>query len=401
MQSHHLLFFLNHAHSFLTQMFNPLESTRHQLLRLRHERPQLLPKQRIPMDDNGIRQNHVLQATLQDRDKERERDASHEQRQLDRSKDAAGPGADMQRLEDFLTAVRKKIAQRIQAYRQQIGLTDADADDADVEVIKEAGLPVFAQEEGPSFFDKFLPRRMLRPKPPDIYAMGNEYNPKSCEVYVQLVHANNLPIREEVAHAICKLALETAGRGNLSHKERHNLQQHARRDRLVAVATVSFQHNERRTGTAEGPNPQWGQSFSLPLQVVGSNDEQSFNLQMLSKIEANLRICVYDEVTIAGAVDSRHEEATLSHKERRFIGSFTVPLSTIVAEKRLEGVFVLQRPWITSGYRQLPPRHELMHAIEDSGETHRRDQIEEYSADASVFVVQSVRLGLSVPISEL
>ena len=365
-------------------MFNPVESSRHQLLRLRHEQPQLLHAQRIPLDEVSIRASHVLQATLQDREKQRERDASHEERQLNQSKDAIGPGLGMQRLEDFITAVRKKIAQKVQTYRQQIGLTEAD--DSDLKVIKEVGLPQFAVEEGPPFWHIFLPRRGLRPKRQDIATISDSSDSKSWEIYVQLVRANNLPIREEVADAIYKLGLETAGRSNLSHKRREELQRLARRDRLVAVASASFQKTECFTDAAEGPNPQWGQSFSLPLRVVGSNEEQRPSPEALSKLEADLHVCVYDEVTIVGDVDSRHENSTFTHKERRFVGSFTVPFSTILMQKRLEGLFVLKRPWIVSGYRQLPPRHELMHAIEDNRDSERRDMIEEYNADAFVFV---------------
>ena len=365
-------------------MFNPVESSRHQLLRLRHEQPQLLHAQRIPLDEASIRASHVLQATLQDREKQRERDASHEERQLNQSTDEIGPGLGMQRLEDFLTAVEKRIAKKVQTYKHHIGLTEAG--DSDLKVIKEAGLPQFAVEEGPPFWHIFLPRRGLRPKMRDIATITDSHASNSWEIYVQLVRANNLPIREEVADAIYKLGLETAGRSNISHKKREELQRRARRDRLVAVASASFQETECFTDAAEGPNPQWGQSFSLPLQVVGSNEEKRPSVEVLSKVNDDLHICVYDEVTVAGDVDSRYETSTFTHKERRFVGSFTVPFATILMQKRLEGLFVLKRPWIVSGYRQLPPRHELMDAIEDNGDSERREMIEEYNADAFVFV---------------
>lgn len=110
----------------------------------------------------------------------------------------------------------------------------------------------------------------------------------------------------------------------------------------------------------EGSNPSWNQN--LVLNVVPKKDPKSEtshrSITMEDIVEGELAgellyLNLFDELTYDMNLDDR-DRKTMIHKriERNWLGSVSIPFSTIHERVKIDGVFTLQMPPVTLGYER-------------------------------------------------
>eukprot|EP01038_Epipyxis_sp_PR26KG_P007416 gene7416-10108_t len=221
----------------------------------------------------------------------------------------------------------------------------------------------------------FERKRSLKPKPKPRQVENMSIN--SCSLLIQVMGAKNIPLREEFDLSSEPLLLSpqksnknksksktgndllntepsqtsnTGGTGNgppqisdhMLDERKFNEKKRAR-----SFVQISFQQNVVSTICYEGATPLWKQSFRIPFQAP---DDDYSPLKILSMSD-EVFFTLFDEVVEDDSAKGGFLEGESSIRiERRYLGSFSLPISTIYREGRIEGLFRMETPAVNFGY---------------------------------------------------
>lgn len=171
----------------------------------------------------------------------------------------------------------------------------------------------------------FRKREKLKPHYKERRPMAVRHD-QPCNLCVQVIRGFNLPSRtQDSSHAD-----NSGSAGDL-------------------FVEMRFQGKKSATAAIQGPSPQWNQM--LHVQVDAPRGE--FSPSVLMKMSDKLHINVFDRLQTSSKLDSIDDptgSGCITHDERRWMGSLSVPFSTIYSSERIEGVFELQGPGHIIGY---------------------------------------------------
>ncbi|KAG2393318.1 hypothetical protein C9374_006849 [Naegleria lovaniensis] len=117
-------------------------------------------------------------------------------------------------------------------------------------------------------------------------------------------------------------------------------------DRLLSFVAVTFDGEMQRTKSVEGPFPQYNQTLTLNLQTP-NND---YSTEALKLIDKEIYFDVFDEITVEGLKDERDYNAINQRAEFKWLGSYSVPFSTLFQNGKIVGTFRLKTPPLYLGY---------------------------------------------------
>lgn len=213
---------------------------------------------------------------------------------------------------------------------QSIQSRDADGkEDVHSEKAQDIGDPV--REIVPSFLQvnffsfKALswvlePRRLRRPVRSTVLPVSN---PRACRLVVQIVRGQNLPIKDKAG-----------GRED---------------DNNAVWVEVSFKGSRRRTGISAGTNPTWNEVLTLPVPPPGNS---GYSPSELLKITESLDVNVYDRQQWTKVSDGY---GTLHTWQEEWLGSLSIPFTTVYLRHPVDGAFPLSVPPQALGYRLTNP----------------------------------------------
>eukprot|EP00750_Incisomonas_marina_P019918 INCI3652.1.p1 GENE.INCI3652.1~~INCI3652.1.p1 ORF type:complete len:1755 (+),score=364.46 INCI3652.1:316-5580(+) len=339
-------------------------SQRHQLLLLRKQKgpTHLVNTQPIPASDLGVTTQMNLLSALDE-----------EQAQKDAMKGDAdeieaiayASSEDVENRNKLVRSFFDKVRNRVKKleYVNAVGQTD--------DVVHEEMLPsFFAPRPGNFSLDDMLaPKRRLKPKRQD--RVTDNINVSSCSVFVQIAGAKNIYIRSQAA-AVLKSNYSRGGRGISGGGPAVGaIGEYEVDERVCPYVSVTFQTTTQETDPQEGPNPRWGQSFSF--EVDGPVDTE-FSVDLLRQITDEVHIDLFDHIEKDAELDNRLTSVEAVRLERRYLGSFDIPFQTILANKRIEGVFEVDVPMPLVGYELEPVAPRDADDIEEEEEEARREE---------------------------
>lgn len=283
-----------------------------------------------------------------------------------------GIGLPIARINGFLQRVRDSHTSLSRSLRQKKMSTNS--------VISE---PSFFDVESPSdvdFSELLEPVRALKPKPkerkpPSSIATG-------CDLLVQIVGAKNVPLREtfEELKDPAKPASPVKGRSRTRQFEADSDEEtdsHSatgssvasvpldkkkllERRRARTFVEVRFQDQFVCTVPMDGGAPMWKQSLSLKVRAP-LND---FSPRSLENLHDKIYFTLFDECLEDDSARGGHlEDEETKRIEKRYLGSFSLPFSTLFLEGKIDGVFRLDTPLFNFGYHSGSDR-KLTEAIE-------------------------------------
>jgi len=185
-------------------------------------------------------------------------------------------------------------------------------------------------------FSWLIPPRKRALRPTQAIRAPHVVQVQECHVLLQVVSARNLPNRN-TDDDTAKL-LDAEGASALRGFDQGS---------MFSCVEVKFQGNTVSTSDRPGTSPLWKQSLSLPFAAP----QLDFSPMALTQIKDEVIFSVFD---IAHESDEGRggfmEGENTQRTEKRFLGSFSVPFSTIYKEGKIEGVFRLQTPDFNFGY---------------------------------------------------
>lgn len=115
---------------------------------------------------------------------------------------------------------------------------------------------------------------------------------------------------------------------------------------MLSFVAINFDGDIQRTKSVEGPFPQFNQTLSIPLKTV-NNDYSPESLKLIDK---EIYFDVFDEITVEGLRDERDYNTINQRAEFKWLGSYSVPFSTLYQNGKIIGTFRLKTPPLYLGY---------------------------------------------------
>ena len=349
-------------------------SNRLKLLRLRELKPYLFTFP-IPLGDDDIKKSEVMKNILA---KELPGDGN---RVLEASSDIdrLGLGVDIDEEEGPNTTAdeghnKKKVVsflQRVRDSQTAISRKTRRKQIVTQSVIFEPnhGVGVLSFEEVVQ--KSIIPERKRALKPKEVDRTPIAAPTTACELLVQVVGARNVPLRAGGQDEGNAAEGSVGGGGNSrfggvrgSHDTASLLEKSSKRNKqfVRSFVEVSFQDRKVSTTSMDGQSPMWKQSLSLPFHPP----QGDFSHANLALIDDNVIFTLFDEHEVDDAARGGFLEGeNTRRKEKTYLGSLTVPFSTILSGHKVEGTFRLNTPAFNNGYKrkapykpkpQLPPR---------------------------------------------
>lgn len=112
---------------------------------------------------------------------------------------------------------------------------------------------------------------------------------------------------------------------------------------------IVFQQRKACTQVGQGTDPSWNEELKLPFKPP-HNDFSPDNVQRCTD---ELFFNIFDEVVVDVLQDERQRRTNVhQRRERRWLGTFALPISTIYMNQRVEGSFKVDVPIVLFGYQR-------------------------------------------------
>jgi hypothetical protein len=109
---------------------------------------------------------------------------------------------------------------------------------------------------------------------------------------------------------------------------------------------MSFQGQTARTSAHTGSAPQWNELLTLPFKAPSGD----YSPAALDAVTDVVTVSIFDEVTVSYIQDDRDKHTAVSQSEHRYLGSFSVPFTTLYHNGHIEGEFRLDAPLSSLAY---------------------------------------------------
>ncbi|KAH3746265.1 protein CC2D2B [Pelomyxa schiedti] len=118
-------------------------------------------------------------------------------------------------------------------------------------------------------------------------------------------------------------------------------------ENVCPFVQLSFSGKSTRTNSRCGSRPQWNETLTMPVELEA---QSSSNSTFLNTFDEPITISVYDDVTLdIGDHDDREKNVVHQRTHARFLGSTTIPWSSLLVTK-VDGAVRLESPINMLGY---------------------------------------------------
>ena len=119
---------------------------------------------------------------------------------------------------------------------------------------------------------------------------------------------------------------------------------------VSSFVEASFQSSTVRTVVADGPNPAWNQQ----LEMMFKPPNNDFSPDSMRKVQDSIHLHLFDQVKIDILDDERERSSKIHQRlENKWLGSLSIPFSSLYQNTRIEGTFRLHSPSVLLGYERL------------------------------------------------
>ncbi|KAI8621278.1 hypothetical protein BC830DRAFT_275158 [Chytriomyces sp. MP71] len=187
------------------------------------------------------------------------------------------------------------------------------------------------QQQENLFLALFMPKRPLKPLRVSRLARLTSQPEDGCKIVVKVLQGFNVPVRK--LDPIIRMGEEKS-------------------PSVRSYVEVSFQGRKARTGVYDGSNPHWNETLYLDVRPP-NNDFKPENLLDSEVAMERIYFHVFDELLVDIIDDDRERENEIhQRRERNWIGTFSMPFTSLYEQTRIEGQFHVQVPSVLLGYEK-------------------------------------------------
>ena len=158
-------------------------------------------------------------------------------------------------------------------------------------------------------------------------------------------------------------------------------------DRINTFVEASFQGQSSRTTARGGTMPVWNETLRCRFVPQFSGAGSRWTSSNLKQVRDKIVLSLFDEQVHKNESDFRHRNAINIRRERRYLGSVSIPFTTIYNRKQISGLFRLDRPVFNLGYDHPPaPGAEDAEAIVPGSEQALKLAADEATCKLNLFM---------------
>lgn len=120
------------------------------------------------------------------------------------------------------------------------------------------------------------------------------------------------------------------------------------KERVFSFLSVTFQGQNKRTRAIEGPFPQFNETIELDFKAP--NDD--FSPDSVKFVDQQLYFDLFDEITVDTLKNDSDLYLLNQRNENRWLGSISVPFSTLYENGKIVGTFILKTPPVYLAYEK-------------------------------------------------
>ena len=160
---------------------------------------------------------------------------------------------------------------------------------------------------------------------------------QEIKILLSIVRAFDVPVRSDVDPMAKGSSVTAIRRDSLAENS------------VYSYVEAQFQGQTLRTTVAIGPNPAWNQELALTFK--SSNND--FSPETLNRVKDSLHLHLFDEVTVDLVDDDKEKDSQVHQRiEKKWLGSLSIPFSSLYRNTRIEGTFKLHSPPVLLGYER-------------------------------------------------
>lgn len=196
------------------------------------------------------------------------------------------------------------------------------------------------------FLRLFKPGRKLKPAVRAKQAQAVE-SVGEAKLLVHVIRATGVPLRLSYYNEY-QAYLAAPAESNEQRRRYHSLYSTKQVEPLVEVRLVDpddpSSEQVLATSTADGRSPEWNQILEFSLKAK----KAAFTKQELERSKMMVYFTLFDQEK---QVEQITRARTQQYLENKYLGQFAVPLTTILAGQKLEGLVRVDRPVVLQSHR--------------------------------------------------
>lgn len=199
------------------------------------------------------------------------------------------------------------------------------------------------------FVNLFTFQRKLKPKVKKRQVQSYE-SLRECKMLFHIIRATDVPIRlsyyDDYAEYILNKDDDKNQKGNFrDQKDVFSSKQVDTFVEIKLVDTETGQETILKTQSVEGQYPEWNEILSYTLKA---KNKMAFTKTELEQSPIVIYFTLFDQLT---QVEQITKARSMTYRENRYLGYFSVPLTSILKGSKFEGQIKLERPLVLQGYR--------------------------------------------------